>query len=84
MNPNSKTHISKLGAAIAATIAATMSPKLFLTGLGFIVLGGVSVATAVATPVFVVGTTGVFVSAAVYHAFLLTKKSVKRGLGLDK
>ena len=64
-------------------MAATLAPKMLLTGLGCIVLGGVTVGTAMATPIFVVGTTGVFVSAAVYHTFQLGKRSVKRAVGMD-
>lgn len=69
------------GAAIAAALAVTMAPKLILTGMGCIIIGGVIGGVTVATPVFVVGTGGVFVSATVYHSFILAKRGAQKGLG---
>lgn len=63
---------------MTAAYAVSIQPAIMLTAVKYIILGGVIGGTAVATPVFVVGTTGVFVSAAVYHAWIAAKRGVVR------
>jgi len=65
---------------VAATYAVAMQPTVMLTAVKYIILGGVVGGSAVATPVFVVGTTGVFVSAAVFHAWVAAKRSAIRAI----
>jgi hypothetical protein len=66
---------------VTTAFAVSLQPMMLMTAVKYIILGGVVGGTAVATPVFVVGTTGVFVSAAVYHAWIAAKRSVVRAVG---
>ncbi len=61
---------------LAATVVAFLQPTFLVGAISYVILGGVIGGAAVATPVFVVGTTGVFVSAAVYHSWIAVKRAV--------
>jgi hypothetical protein len=65
---------------VTTAFAVSIQPTMLVTAVKYIILGGVVGGTAVATPVFVVGTTGVFVSAAVYHAWIVAKRGVVRAV----
>jgi len=64
------------GLSALTTMVAWFSPHLFLRVVGYVVVGGAVGAATVATPVFVIGTTGVFVSASIYHSFILAKRGI--------
>jgi len=64
------------GLSALTTMVAWLSPQLFLRVIGYVVVGGVVGAATVATPVFVIGTTGVFVSASIYHSYILAKRGI--------
>jgi len=71
-------------AGIAATVACTMAPGIILTGIKYVMIGGIIGGAGMATPILILGTTGVFVGAGLYHLWQLSKRSVKRGvLGWD-
>lgn len=63
---------------VTTAFAVSIQPTMLVTAVKYIILGGVIGGSAVATPVFVVGTTGVFVSAAVYHSWIAAKRGVMR------
>jgi len=65
---------------VTTAFAVSIQPMMLVTAVKYIILGGVIGGSAVATPVFVVGTTGVFVSAAVYHSWIAAKRSVVRAV----
>lgn len=71
-----------LGAATAFTTA--LAPEVAIQALKYVIIGGLFGGAAVATPVFVVGSAGVFVAASVYHSFETTKRLAKVGLGYNK
>jgi len=73
-----------VSAGIAATVACTMAPGIILTGIKYVMIGGIIGGAGMATPILVIGTTGVFVGAGLFHLWQLSKRSVKRGvLGWD-
>jgi len=69
------------GLSALTSFLAWLSPQFFIRVVEYVVIGGVVGATAVATPVFVIGTTGVFVSASIYHSFILTKRGICTVIG---
>eukprot|EP01087_Luapelamoeba_hula_P015933 TRINITY_DN4833_c0_g1_i2.p1 TRINITY_DN4833_c0_g1~~TRINITY_DN4833_c0_g1_i2.p1 ORF type:complete len:414 (+),score=85.80 TRINITY_DN4833_c0_g1_i2:212-1453(+) len=64
------------GLGIAAGFMTTLQPQLAGMAVGYVVLGGVVTGTAMAAPVLVLGTTGVFVSAAAYHSYIAAKRLI--------
>lgn len=68
------------GLGLAAALTSFLQPTVVLTAVEYLILGGVVGGAAVATPVFVVGTGGVFVSAAVYHSFEAAKRGAVRAV----
>jgi len=72
------------GAAVLTGFTTAFAPEIALTALKYIVIGGLFGGAAVATPVFVVGTAGVFVASAVYHSFETTKRLGKIAVGGNK
>eukprot|EP01098_Paradermamoeba_levis_P017335 TRINITY_DN993_c0_g4_i2.p1 TRINITY_DN993_c0_g4~~TRINITY_DN993_c0_g4_i2.p1 ORF type:complete len:299 (-),score=109.12 TRINITY_DN993_c0_g4_i2:167-1063(-) len=65
------------GLMAATATAAVVSPNVLLSAVKYIVIGGLSGGAATATPVFVIGSTGVFVSATLFHAFHLSKRLIQ-------
>lgn len=57
-------------------MALLTQPQIIVAAIEYIILGGVIGGTALAVPVLVVGTGGVFVSATVYHAFIAAKRMI--------
>jgi len=72
------------GLGTATAFAAAFAPEMALTALKYIVIGGIFGGAAVATPVFVVGTAGVFVATSVYHSYITTKRLAQVALGRNK
>jgi len=72
------------GLGAASAVATALAPDVALTALKYIVIGGVFGGAAVATPVFIVGSAGVFVAAAVYHSFETTKRLAKAATSSNK
>lgn len=64
------------GAALVTALGAYLSPQMFLTAVGYVAFGGVIGGTAMAAPVFIVGSTGVFAAAGVYHSYTAAKRLV--------
>jgi len=73
-----------VGAAGVTVFASAFAPEIALSTLKYIIIGGLFGGAAVATPVFVIGTGGVFVAAAVYHSFETTKRLGKLAAGSNK
>jgi len=73
-----------MGASFGAATAffATMSPGLVIQAAKYIIIGALLSGTAVATPILVIGSSGIFVAATVYHSFELGKRSGKKALGM--
>eukprot|EP01130_Rhizamoeba_saxonica_P006679 TRINITY_DN2662_c0_g1_i1.p1 TRINITY_DN2662_c0_g1~~TRINITY_DN2662_c0_g1_i1.p1 ORF type:complete len:248 (+),score=57.24 TRINITY_DN2662_c0_g1_i1:48-791(+) len=69
------------GVGLATTYAVSLSPEIFVKAVQYVVIGGVVGGTAMATPVFVVGTSGVFVASSVYHTYILTKRLGQKATG---
>lgn len=69
------------GMGLAVGYAAFVSPPLILKALQYVVIGGVFGGAAVATPIFVIGSTGIFVTASMYHAFQASKRVVQSAVG---
>jgi len=66
------------GVGVATAFGVSMAPQLFLKACGYIIVGGFLGASAVATPVLVIGTSGVFVAAGVYHSYQVAKRAAVR------
>jgi len=64
------------GLGLAAGYAAFASPQLILTALQYVVIGGVFGGAAVAAPILVLGTSGIFVTASLYHSYQLSKRAI--------
>jgi len=65
------------GLGFAATFAAYNAPQLILKSLSFVVIGGVVGGAATAAPILIIGSSGVFVSAAVYHLYQVAKRGAQ-------
>eukprot|EP01099_Mayorella_cantabrigiensis_P005447 TRINITY_DN4379_c0_g1_i1.p1 TRINITY_DN4379_c0_g1~~TRINITY_DN4379_c0_g1_i1.p1 ORF type:complete len:325 (+),score=85.16 TRINITY_DN4379_c0_g1_i1:28-1002(+) len=61
-----------------SALGAYWAPQLVFRALGYVVLSGVVSGTVVATPVLIVGTSGVFVSASVFHTYHKLKKMMSK------
>ncbi|KAL6062789.1 hypothetical protein QOT17_011934 [Balamuthia mandrillaris] len=68
------------GAGFMASMAVALSPRILLTAVQWVVVGGVLSGGLMAVPVLVVGSGGVFVAAGVYHAFVAARRGVSRAL----
>mmetsp|Transcript_15030 Transcript_15030/g.38120 ORF Transcript_15030/g.38120 Transcript_15030/m.38120 type:complete len:268 (+) Transcript_15030:226-1029(+) len=64
--------------AVAAALSGLLSPTLLLTAAEVVVVCGLVGAALTTVPVFVIGTSGVFLSAAVFHAYHAAKRGVHR------
>ncbi|KAL6055947.1 hypothetical protein QOT17_003722 [Balamuthia mandrillaris] len=68
------------GAGFMASMAVALSPRILLTAVQWVVVGGVLSGGLMAVPVLVVGSGGVFVAAGVYHSFVAARRGVSRAL----
>jgi len=66
------------GVGLAAGFAAYASPQLLLTALEYVVIGGVFGGATVAAPVIIIGSTGIFATASIYHTYQLAKRSIQK------
>eukprot|EP01119_Soliformovum_irregulare_P004707 TRINITY_DN15778_c0_g1_i1.p1 TRINITY_DN15778_c0_g1~~TRINITY_DN15778_c0_g1_i1.p1 ORF type:complete len:301 (+),score=25.83 TRINITY_DN15778_c0_g1_i1:88-903(+) len=66
------------GASLAASLAVAFAPRILVRSIAVIVIGGTVGAAATSVPLLLVGTAGVFASAAVYHAFIAFKRSAMK------
>jgi len=65
------------GMGLAAGYAAFVSPQLILRALQYVIIGGAFGGAAVAAPILVIGTSGIFVTATLYHAYQASKRAVQ-------
>jgi len=65
------------GVGLAAGYAAFVSPELILKALQYVVIGGLFGGASVAAPILVIGTSGIFVTASLYHAYVAAKRSLQ-------
>jgi hypothetical protein len=68
------------GVGLAAGYAAFVSPQLILRALQYVVIGGAFGGAAVAAPILVIGSTGIFVTASLYHAYQLSKRAIQTAI----
>eukprot|EP01128_Nolandella_sp_AFSM9_P008105 TRINITY_DN4673_c0_g1_i1.p1 TRINITY_DN4673_c0_g1~~TRINITY_DN4673_c0_g1_i1.p1 ORF type:complete len:300 (+),score=58.37 TRINITY_DN4673_c0_g1_i1:83-901(+) len=67
-----------IGLSSAAAFTTYLSPQLVLRAVAYVAIGGLASGAATATPILVIGSTGVFVASGVYHAYVATKRGISR------
>eukprot|EP01125_Pyxidicula_operculata_P002485 TRINITY_DN12347_c0_g1_i1.p1 TRINITY_DN12347_c0_g1~~TRINITY_DN12347_c0_g1_i1.p1 ORF type:complete len:279 (-),score=22.84 TRINITY_DN12347_c0_g1_i1:66-797(-) len=68
------------GLTLATALGTYLAPRLAFRAVQYIIVGGLLGGGAMAAPVFVVGTTGVFVTSTIYHAYILARRAGSRAL----
>jgi len=76
-------YVIRSGFSYAVILGALLNPEVILTAVGSVMIAGVAVGAASSIPIFVIGSSGVFVSAAIYHAWEAARRVVTgdRGTG---
>lgn len=67
-------------ASFTAAMGVALSPSIVFDAIQYVIIGGLVGGAVVAAPVFVIGSSGVFMCAGAYHAYIAAKRGLQRAV----